>query len=27
LSSITYTGSHYQIKDKIEKYFEEKENG
>ncbi len=26
LSSITYAGSHYQIKDKIEKYFEEKEN-
>ena len=27
LSVITYTGSHYQIKDKIKKYFKEKENG
>ena len=27
LSEITYTGSHHQIKDKIKKYFKEKENG
>ena len=27
LSVITYTGSQYQINEKIKKYFEEKENG